>query len=106
MIYPTGRRRHNGRPSVIGSLAASDPEKASAEILEAADRARGRLVAAAAELAVTRRHLQRLLWALDLWPAVDAIRDRWARGDVDTPVSRALGRESTRVDSPAGHNPS
>lgn len=89
-----GRRKWNGRnaraPSVIGEMAAEEPEKAKVEILEAFERARGRMIGAAVDLALSRRHLIRLIWLLDIWPAVDEIRERWARGDVETPVTRML----------------
>jgi hypothetical protein len=63
--------------SYIGSQVIHEPEKAKAEILEALDRSRGRMVSAATELGVDRRQLQRFCWTLDIWPEVDAIRDRW-----------------------------
>lgn len=63
--------------SYIGSLAQTEPERATAEILEAFERSRGRMVSAALELGIDRRHLQRLVWLLGLWPQVDAIRERW-----------------------------
>lgn len=89
----TRARRTGGyRASFIGCLAVHEPDKARAEILEAVERSRGRLISAATELGIDRRHLQRLCWLLDLWPHVDQIRERWAKGQGDTPVLRLLRR--------------
>lgn len=106
MKQSAGRRRWNGdgTPTAIGTMVAREPEAAKVEILEALEKARGRVVGAAVDLAISRRHLTRMLWALDLWPQVDAIRERWARRQVDTPVTRLISGESPRCDSEAGHN--
>ncbi len=71
--------------SFIGELAQAQPERARLEILEAVDRSRGRMISAACELGIDRRHLQRLCWQLDLWPRVDALRERWRLRLVDAP---------------------
>jgi hypothetical protein len=62
-------------PTRIGWLVLNEPEQAKVEILEALERSRGRLARAAVELGVSRRHLLRYNWQLDLWPQVDAVRD-------------------------------
>lgn len=106
MKQSAGRRRSfggaRGPRSVIGAMAVEAPEEAKAEILEALDRARGRVIGAAANLALCRRHLGRLIWALDLWPQVDEIRERWSKKTVDTPVTRLIGKQSPRGDSELG----
>ncbi len=76
--------------SFIGSLAQTEPDRAKAEILEAVERSRGRLISAACELGIDRRHLQRLIWLLGIWLQVDEVRERWRLGLADTPVLRLL----------------
>ena len=87
------RRRHDGTKTWLGHVHDRDPEEAKRAIVEAFTRSRGRLVSAAVELGVCRRHLLRYLWALDLWPTVDEIRR--ANG-------MTRGVQSTRVDSAEG----
>ena len=64
------------RKTTLGQLVRDDPEKARAEVLEAFELARGRVKVAAHYLCVGRRQLYRLFWQLELWPSVDAIRER------------------------------
>lgn len=59
----------------IGSLVLHEPERARAEILEALERSAGRIARAAIELGICRRQLLRYVWALDMWPAVDGLRE-------------------------------
>lgn len=96
-----GRRRSNGNPSWLKLVYDADPAKAKAEILEAFENNRGRLRHAASELGLSRRHLARYNWALNLWPELDMIRARWRSGEADTHTKRLLRGESTRVDSSA-----
>ena len=83
MANVTGRKRRKRErlggygTSYIGSLTHHEPDKAKALILEAIDRSRGRMVSAACELGIDRRHLQRLCWQLQIWPEVDQVRDAW-----------------------------
>ena len=105
-MHPTGRRRLHGSITYIRRVFDEDPARAAAEILEAYERSAGRLKIAASELGLSRRHLQRYNWALDLWPKLDEIRERWRRGEADTYTKRLLRGESTRVDSGTPcHNP-
>jgi hypothetical protein len=66
--------------SYIGALVILDQEAARVAVRRAIERSRGRMVSAAIELGTCRRHLERVVHALDLWPEIDACRERWRTG--------------------------
>ena len=79
------KKKHNGwrGETAFGRKVRSDPGGAAADLLEALERSRGSLQAAASELGVDRVHLYRLGYVLQdvgalTWNEVDAVRARWS----------------------------
>lgn len=89
--------RFKGVPRTwIGRLAREKPHEAGACIVEAFERANGKLIVAARSFGITRRHLQRLVWYLELWEEVEAARDR-ARARGGLPPELGLARLAARA---------
>lgn len=51
-----------------------DPERARADVVEAIEQCAGNLRRAHHRLCISRRSLYRMVWELDLWPVIDAVR--------------------------------
>lgn len=73
------QRRSPRSTTAIQALVILDPDAARARILREVDRSRGRVRSAAIPLGGNRRTLERIIFHLDIWPDVEAIRARWAQ---------------------------
>lgn len=68
------------RSTVLGrALRRGDVDAARAEVLESLEITLGNVRRASARLNISRRQLIRLLERVNLWPELDAIRERAAK---------------------------
>ncbi len=63
--------------SAIRATVTLDRQEAATRIMREVERSRGRVRYAAIALGCNRRTLERIIFELDLWPQVEACRDRW-----------------------------